>query len=303
MATLTLLTYDDFTVIGSNWDFLRASDWADWSANVAASPPYYSAPNSLRIDPGNQSNDKYALSTHASAQDIKEGELVGWVSKAFPGVGNAYFYIGVTGSGSLGIRIPVNDPTQPNFTRNKVVWYQGVDGDGDPATVYRLDLWGGSSWSTGVTQYGTAMTGGTNRVGFGCTAQSLGRNKYFDDVMLWLGKAPDAISPYFVWGEGEKLDFIDHFGVKTRLDGEKEGFTGKQSYQLTVQGIKLAWIDINGDEHRATGEKTGFTSKSPYQIAVQGSKIGYIDEDGNQRHLPTSVLLNNKVFNEVAFNG
>jgi hypothetical protein len=216
-------------------------------------------------------------------------------------------YIGVIGSGSTGIRVPLNASTIPTFARSRLVWYQGVDGNGDPATVYHMDVWDGSSWAVGATQYGTAMTGGTNRVGFGCTAQSLGRNKYFDDVMLWSGKAPDAISPGFIWASDEsgrvkELHFISQTEVKTAILGDAGLATAKVAGHLWVEGTYLHYIDSTGDERRKEGTKEGATGKVAGHLSTEGAKLRYIDSSGDERYLPTPIAFNAKYLNEAAFN-
>lgn len=110
------------------------------------------------------------------------------------------------------------------------------------------------------------------------------------------------LTPYFLWGEGEKLDFTDHFGYKRRLLGVKEGQTGKSPHQVSVQGFKLGYTDVHGDEMRLYATKRGFTGKSPNQISIQGTEVAFIDENGDERYCDAGGRGNSSVFNQSTFN-
>ena len=120
-------------------------------------------------------------------------------------------------------------------------------------------------------------------------------------ILAWY-EEPEVVEPYFLWGEGLKLDFTDHNGNKRRLLGIKEGQTSKTAHQVSVQGLKLGYIDVDGDERRLPGTKQGFTGKSPYQVSIQGTKLAFIDENGDERYIDTGAKGNSNAFNEPAFN-
>lgn len=166
-----------------DWDFLKASDWSDWLQWGLTNYVFVSPPTSLYIDSSNAGGDKYALSNLVPAQDLKTGRLVTYHRRALSGVARTLAYIGVTGAGSTGIRVELASPTT-EWLHTRITWWQGFSAPGIPATIIERATQVNGLWVPDPWMYQPPMAGDVNRVGIGCTVQSLGRNHYFDDTEI-----------------------------------------------------------------------------------------------------------------------
>ena len=164
-----------------DWSFFKIADWGyddTWSLAGA----YYVSPL-FSLELGTPTHAVYALSVLAEAQDMKAGRLTSWVRMVSFGVGAVHLYIGVTGPGSVGIELdPYVAPWV--FYNNRYTWWQGLDTLGAPATVVFKELQSAGVWIPQGTNYYPIMTGLVNRVGVGCTPQSSGYRRAFDDTII-----------------------------------------------------------------------------------------------------------------------
>lgn len=169
----------------ADWDFLKRSDWSPFTRYDLF--PYFcvSPPTCLRFELHAVDVEQYALSNLPLAQDLKAGRMTTWGRAEGAGVGSSYMYIGVTGPGSQGLRFSISK-SWTQFKRNRIDWWQGYDGVGNPATLVSKYNWDGTKWLLTSTGTYAPMTGAVNRVGIGCTGQSLANDKYFDDTEIWL---------------------------------------------------------------------------------------------------------------------
>lgn len=168
----------------ADWDFLYLSDWSAYTRWRLDIVNYISAPSSLLFQPFPLDAQQYALHKFLTIQDLKAGSIRGWGRKQFAGVGLAYYYIGVTGPTSQGIRLSATSLTLV-WRRFRYDWWQGFDLTNEPATLIDAYNWDGSIWVYTSRRYEPPMTGNVNRVGVGCTTQSLGSAQWFDDTEIW----------------------------------------------------------------------------------------------------------------------
>lgn len=164
-----------------DWSFFKIADWG-YDATWSLAGAYYVSPL-FSLELGTTTHAVYALSVLAEAQDMKAGRLTSWVRTVLSGVGFVHFYIGVTAPGSVGIEL---NPNWQNyvFIRSRFTWWQGLDTLGAPATVVYKEGWVAEAWVDQGTTYHPVMTGLVNRVGVGCTPQSLGYRRAFDDTII-----------------------------------------------------------------------------------------------------------------------
>lgn len=182
-APHTLLLFDKFNDL-NNWEVKKVSDWSDWTSWGFSTSIYISPPQGFIIDPYRA--QAYALCTLPETQDMKAGKILLWCAEQLAGLGKPQIWLGVSGPGSSYIaRIGIPSDTY-EFDWSGHVWYQGVNGNGDPATVMHTLGKDGAEEYIKSTAYFAPMTGSVNKIAIGSLVQSLGRAKFFDDVELWV---------------------------------------------------------------------------------------------------------------------
>lgn len=161
-----------------NWDYLYREDWAEhaWLDWYFRTDYYISAPTSIWL--GDPYKEIYVLSKHAEAQNLKAGRITCWVRSQIAGVGQPNVYIGVTGVGDVGIRLQLIHANKIWY-RTRFTWWQE-----NGQTAVKKEIWDGSNWVEGDTDYYDPMTGDTNRVGIGSQPQSVGDLRWYDDTII-----------------------------------------------------------------------------------------------------------------------
>lgn len=169
----------------ADWDFLHRQDWSPYHRWDLFSTIFISPPSCLRFNPWPLDGENYALSALPQAQDLKAGSLTTYARAQAGGVGDSYFYIGVTGPGFIGIRLSIQKITGA-WWRERYDWWQGYDRQNQPATLVLRWTWSDPDWINPDPTFHSPMSGVTNRVGIGHTGQSLSADKYFDDTEIWI---------------------------------------------------------------------------------------------------------------------
>lgn len=169
----------------SDWDFLYRSDWSPFHRYDLFTSIYVSPPSCLRFELWATDHEQFALSNLPEAHNLPAGRITTWHRAQSGGVGNSYIYIGVTGPGNTGIPLVIQKITG-DWWRTRIDWWQGFDELNNPATLVLKSDWVDGEWSAPSLYSYPPMTGAINRIGIGCTGQSLGNDKYFDDTEIWL---------------------------------------------------------------------------------------------------------------------
>lgn len=169
----------------SDWTFLKAEDWSPSDLHSLFYTFWVSPPSSLRMSTTTDGKDHYGLTNHPLLQDLKAGMIIDNLRWAGWFYHKASMYIGVTGPGSLGIKIT---PTQfqDHWERWRIRWYQCFDNNNLPKTFLFLDRWIDDHWQAGPLQYYPPMTGFVNRCGIGGSGGTFGGANYHDDTQIYL---------------------------------------------------------------------------------------------------------------------
>lgn len=169
----------------SDWDFYQVVGWAPLSNYELYLADFVSPPSSLIMWQTGAGGYYYALSKLSQAQDLKAGRIVNWSYRGNYPLTESNVYFGVTGPGSLGIRVELWGANPP-FLRRRVTWWQGFNLLNEPATLYFASTWDGSNWTDGSIAYADPMTGPVNRVGIGGFSPSIARWSVHDDTEIWI---------------------------------------------------------------------------------------------------------------------
>ena len=161
-----------------------ASDWSPWNLWWLITDTFISPPTSLWIDPSNAGGDKYALCNLSFSLDVKAGMLKTYHGRAYAGLGQTFIYLGVTGPGATTAKIVIVSPTW-DWKYTRITWWQGENPPGTPKTIVERATFTAGDWVADPLMYFPPMSGAVNRVGIGCTPQSLGRVHYFDNTEIW----------------------------------------------------------------------------------------------------------------------
>ena len=194
----------------ADWDF----NLVTWSLNGSQ---YVSIPTALKLwEAGDSSRYVMALRNTPDCLAVDQGRLVTWlrtqnhiygqpmlVFRAQVGDLTAWWrdsysvlqygdkaYLrfftagGVeTNIGTWSFSFPVN-----TWKKIRLTWWNGKDGSGIPATVFRLEYWDGAAWvKGGADLYDTNERNkgsSVNRVGV-CNYGALGSPVWFDDTEIW----------------------------------------------------------------------------------------------------------------------
>ncbi|MBA7571907.1 hypothetical protein ES708_13677 [subsurface metagenome] len=170
-----------------DWDFFFVDDWTTFPNVELNAAHFISEPCSLFM--GDPDKEVYVMPKHSKCQNMKAGRITSWLRSQIAGVGKPYFYIGITGVGSSGIRLlPLYWDSY--WARSRFTWWQGLDTEEAPATLVLKEHWVDDAWELIDLTYHAPMLPGMNRVGIGSTNQSIGYMRHWDNTIIeeWINE-------------------------------------------------------------------------------------------------------------------